>query len=503
MFNTVTILKGSTRAVIHVNPNNPWAPEIREVTHHKLTDYDFIQTKYGRRLVPTHKFINVDVSRDLLYIPINALPLVLEQLMPTGIRVDVKDEPLVQPRQINVRMIDTFVPRPEQVGVIEFLTSGNMLRKGLATATGSGKTVSSIASLVKLGYAGVIIVSGLQDQWIRAIQQFTTATPEQIYLIQGMDSLVRLWEGEVKPSIFVCSLETIRLWVNRRNNYMDLPTWEQFLTVFGIGTKIMDEVHLNFHADTIIDLNSNVINNIYLTATFSAASNITRRIFKMIYPSSMRYGENMRKRYIDVYTYAFMGDVNEKRCVKSRGYNHARYEVQLLKRPTFLKAYFNDVLFPVVNMHFINKRRPGQKLLVYFALLETVDYAYKWFKETYPELKITKYIGGIADSVLKDNEVIISTPKKAGCGTDIKDLRVVIQTVSCKADTVVDQTRGRLRELPNGDTPEYVEIVDWGIQAQVRHYYERKDLHQERARNVFFYHLPGGGSEHLDNGYFG
>lgn len=493
--NQVLIERGSTRAIIHVNPNNTWAPEIRAITHHKLTDYEFIKTRYGRRIVPTRKFISADYVRDRLYIPINALSLITDQLESVGVEVNIVDEPLVTPRKIDIRMINSFTPRPEQVGVINFLTNQEMYRKGLATATGSGKTVSSIASLIKIGYAGVIIVSGLQDQWMRSIYQFTNAQPGQVYMIQGIDSITRLLEGSVKPDIFVCSLETIRLWVNRKNNYQDLPTWSSFLKCFGIGTKIMDEVHLNFHADTIIDLNSNVINNIYLTATFSAASNITRKIFKMIYPSSMRYGEHLRKKYIDVYTYAFMGNVNEKRCVKARGYNHAKYELELLKRPTYLRAFFNEVIFPVVNIHFIHKRKSGQKMLIYFSRLEMVDYAYQWFQDKYPEYKIVKYVHGVSDTVLMDNEIIISTPKKAGCGTDIKNLKTVIQTVSCKADTVVDQSRGRLRELPDGDTPEYVEIVDWAIQAQVRHYRERKDLHDERARNVYFYHLPGGGSE--------
>ena len=40
--NQVLIERGSTRAIIHVSPNNAWAPNIRAITHHKLTDYDFI-----------------------------------------------------------------------------------------------------------------------------------------------------------------------------------------------------------------------------------------------------------------------------------------------------------------------------------------------------------------------------------------------------------------------------------------------------------------------------
>ena len=488
--NRVLIERGTTRAIIHIRPTDYYAPEIRAVTHHKLTDYDFIRTKYGRKMVPTRKFLQADYVRDRLYVPINALPIIIDQLMSLGVELDVRDEPIIQPRKIKIRMINSFVPRDDQVGVINFLTNEDVYRKGLATATGSGKTVSSIASLVKLGHAAVVIVSGLQDQWFRSIYQFTNANETQVYKIQGIDSIIGLIDDRVKPDIFVCSLETVRLWVNHKANYEELPTWFQFLTHYGIGTKIMDEVHLNFHADTIIDLNSNVRNNIYLTATFSAASSITKKIFNMIYPSSMRYGEDKRERYIDVYVYGFYGDVKERDCVKMRGYNHAKYEMSLLKRPTFLRGYFNDVIFPIVNIHYIRKKRPGQKLLIYFARLEMVDVAYDWFTKNYPELKVTKYIHGIPDTVLSNHDVIIATPKKAGCGTDIKNLRTVIQTVSCKADTLVDQFRGRLRKLDNGDTPEYVETCDWNIKSQIRHCKERESLHRIRARNYYFYMLP-------------
>lgn len=492
---TVVIERGTTRAIIHVKPTDYYAPEIRTITHHKLTDYDFVRTRYGNRMVPTRKFLQVDYVRDRLYVPINALPMIVDQLGAYGVNVDIREEPIIQPRKISVRMIKSFTPRPEQVGVINFLTNEDIYRKGLATATGSGKTVSSIASLIKLGYCGVIIVSGLQDQWFRSIYQFTNAKEGQVYKIQGIDSIIGLMDGHLKPDIFVCSLETVRLWVQHKGNYEELPTWYAFLKHFGVGTKIMDEVHLNFHADTIIDLNSNVKNNIYLTATFSAASKITKKIFNMIYPPTMRYGEALRKRYIDVYVYAFRGSVSEKKCVKMKGYNHSRYELELLKRPTYLKAYFDEVIFPVVNIHYINRSKPGQKMLIYFARLEMVDYAYKWFRQHYPKYKVTKYVHGVADTVLASHDIIIATPRKAGCGTDIKNLKTVIQTVSCKADTVVDQSRGRLRELEEGDTPEYIEVVDWAIQSQVRHCKEREDLHRIRAKNYYFYHLPGGGSE--------
>ena len=120
---TVVIERGTTRAIIHVKPTDYYAPEIRTITHHRLTDYDFVRTRYGNRMVPTRKFLQVDYVRDRLYVPINALPMIVDQLGAYGVNVDIREEPIIQPRKIGVRMIKSFTPRPEQVGVINFLTN--------------------------------------------------------------------------------------------------------------------------------------------------------------------------------------------------------------------------------------------------------------------------------------------------------------------------------------------------------------------------------------------
>ena len=187
----------------------------------------------------------------------------------------------------------------------------------------------------------------------------------------------------------------------------------------------------------------------------------------------MRFGNKVLKKYTVAYCYGYRGNVPEKKVVKQRGYSHVKYEQYLLKRPTFLKDYLDRIISQLVYSHYINKKKPGQKLAVFFSTIEMVNEAYKWFKDQFKDLKVTKFIGGTKDDVLKTNDIIITTPKSMSVGTDVKNLLVVINTVSTKSPPAVLQICGRLREIP-GTTTEFVELCDINLMSQKRHQRERE-----------------------------
>lgn len=477
---TLKITKGTTAAILDIDMSNNYAYRVREVTKKILTDYEWDPN--ASRLNPLKSFSYYNAAKKQLHVPINALEHILVVLDEANAKYEIIEEPWYQERDIKLKMIRGFKPREEQVPIIKYLSDTDPNRKGLATATGSGKTVSSIASIVEYGKAAVVIVSGLQDQWIRQFKHFTNIK-DRIYLVQGYQSLIRLMESDFKPDVIVFSLETLRLYVLAGGNYAALPKFSEFLKYMGIGIKIMDEVHLNFHAQTIIDMHSNVRNNIYLTATFNATNRYTRKIMDLIYPKHMRYGEDSFSKYIDVYCYTFKGEVPEKVCSLLRGYMHSRYERYLLKRKTFLHRYFESRISPIIQEHYINKRKAGDRMALYFARLTMVDAAYKYLSKAYPKLNVVIYVGGVEDKAIEKADIIITTPKKSGTGTDIKGLIFVLNTVSFKTPIATDQLRGRLRELKDGRTPVYAELVDLGITSQLMHMSYRAAVHRNNARS--------------------
>ena len=240
---------------------------------------------------------------------------------------------------------------------------------------------------------------------------------------------------------------------------------------------------MNFHACTIIDLSCNIPNNVYLTATFTIGNKGTRKIFDLVYPKEMQFGRGEIEKYTVAYLYSYFGNVPEGKVIKQRGYDHKSYEKYLLKRPMLLRGFFNDVLHPLIMSHYVNVKNPGEKLAIFVMKLDMVDALYKWCKDKYPEFKITKYIGGVPDSVLVDNEIIITTDKSCGCGTDIKNLRAVINTVSTKSPPTVLQVFGRLRKIP-GVVTEYADICDLNISAHCRHQEDRIHILRPNAKEI-------------------
>jgi len=94
-----------------------------------------------------------------------------------------------------------------------------------------------------------------------------------------------------------------------------------------------------------------------------------------------------------------------------------------------------------------------------------------------------EYVSGSPDSVLRKYNIIATTTQRAGVGTDVKQLRTVINTISMKSEPLVRQLRGRLRKLPNGVTPLFIEITDETINAQRIHSFVRRRFHRKQARS--------------------
>ena len=484
--NLIKIVKGSTRIQVIIDRYSAYLPILRDMLKRKLTDY--VQDPRTKQWEVGYRYFRYDRVTSTILLPVSSLALVTDELDSLSAQYIIEDEVLVKGRDIHTKMVSTFKPREAQLPVIDVMTDSRY-RVGISTATGSGKTISTLASIVKNGKCAMVIVSGLTDQWVRQALNFTNVG-ERVVLVQGIQSLMRLMEQDAKPDIIVFSLETLRRYVNREENYQDLPPYEKFIEYFGVDMKIVDECHMNFHAITIIDLYSNIRKNIYLTATFTSSNPQTRRIFNMVYPESMIYGANIRKRYIRIWSYTYRMFVPEKAFMRQRGYSHIALEKYLYKRPHKLNHFFETVLYPIVNSHYESKCEPGQKCLVYFETINMVMAARQWFEKTYPNRKVGVYIGGSEDEAYNKYEIICTTPGKAGVGTDIKNLYVLINTISFKSVTLAEQMPGRLRELPDGTTPEFIELVNSCVGPQMMHRVERRPVHLKIAYEYKQAELP-------------
>ena len=467
---------------------HPHFQYLRELFKAKLSDYDWNKRLHTFELM--NRYYTYIKSAQEFLIPAAYTDDVVNEITALSVPMEITDENLVKGRKVKIKMQKWFQPKPEQVEAIKYLASDNPpYNKGLSLMTGGGKTVVTIAAIVQRGRAAMIVTSGLTEQWYQSFVKFTDVG-NKIVVIQGISSLMKLMDADEKPSIIIFSLETLRRYVAREENYRDLPPYSKFIQYFGIDTKVVDECHLNFKTNTHIDLRSNIRNNVYLTATFTSSNHQTRKIFNKIYPVGMRYGADVRDRYIDIWSYSYRYFVPEKCYAKMRGYSHVGYEKYFFKRPTKADWFFQSVLVPVIQDHYENRCKPGARCLIFFSTLEIIKLAYKFLKAQYPNRKVGVYIGDSEAMAYNDMEIIISNSKKAGTGTDIKELYTVINTISYASPTLTEQMLGRLRKLPDGTTPHYIEVVNLMCSPHIHHKLVRQGIHKRLAHEYHEAYLP-------------
>jgi superfamily II DNA or RNA helicase len=402
--------------------------------------------------------------------------------------MDIQEDPVIVPRKVDIRLSGDKQLRPDQVGPVDFLSKDEVIQRGLELQTGKGKTLIAIHVMANLGYASMIICSGLVDQWMQMIKENTEV--EELYVIKAFSSIADLVKSDYYPTIMVCSLETLRLYSQCAPGYKELPySYDGFLEHYGIGTKIVDEVHENYQAVAIMDLFSRVRNNIYMSATFRRSRDAENKIFSIIYPPQIRYGGVAYVKYTKLTFYAYVSGVPEQKTVTQRGYNQARFEAYLMKRPTKLETFFRSVLFVCIDVHYLRIRHEKQKCLIYVNTIQMAQVTQKTVQEHYPKLVVKTYISDDSEDNYADGvDVIVSIPMKSATGRDISNLRTVINVVSTSSSVLLEQMFGRLRKIP-GVVTEFISVYDESSRAQIRHHESVVEVLGPRSVSMNTHHL--------------
>lgn len=511
----LTVYAGTTFAQFYMDKMNPLKGFIDTFIKKSLSEYEYDKTKH------TYTFICDYVLRDdslnSITIPINFLPLMEDFLTACGHPnvIEVKELPPIDPRETTIHPNPKWVPREHQIPVIDYLLHNPRSRKGISLATGLGKTFIANYSMASLKMVTMIVTASNIAQWVKNVAEQTSIHESftylddkdynnpykwvrdinaqakikgsKLWLLMGSESFYQLANDKVMPDVFICSTTTLREFADGGESYKNLPwNYQGFLKTYGIGTKIVDEAHLNFHAINRIDLRSNVKNNFYMTATFLKSGTAASRIFNTIYPKEMQYGNSDNEPYTNVTVYAFRGNVPQHFVKRKRGYNAIKYEQYILKRPMWLKQFLDNIVLTEVYTHFVRKRREGEKCLLFFATKDMI-----FTVRDYLNRELSKYgvvakekVGGTPDDVLNDPQyhVYVGTPGGMGTGRDIPKLRTAINFISVDSKPLIKQMFGRLRRLPDVDT-EWVDNVDYTIDSQVRHFFTRDRLYKKQAKD--------------------
>lgn len=352
-------------------------------------------------------------------------------------------------------------------------------------------TFSSLVAAATIDKATIIILNGLIDQWYDTIVTGRNGNPplffidpKDVYVLQGQKSLVDLIEHEdYNPSFIIASLPTIRNYISANLfPYNELLPFGKLMERIGIGTKINDEAHRDFSAIVDVDLRSNINNNFYLSATLTRGDKQSKKIFFRVYPDIIRFDAGEIDKYIDVFYHSYnIGFIPESAvCLKKYGYNQNKYEGYILANLD-KKIAFLELVNNYFASYYLFQKKPGHKCMIMAASRGMCDTFMYYFTEEYPQFKVASYFGGDNQASLVDADVIVTTAKKGGTGTDVDNLLTTINTMSIGSEVQPLQILGRLRKLKDGTHPNYVCMYNEVLDSHVRHYLFCRKLYRSRA----------------------
>lgn len=334
----------------------------------------------------------------------------------------------------------------------------------------------------------MINMTSLADQWRESYLKFTNLTNDDIYTIQGSDSVHYLLENIDKtifPKVIIANTPTLQFYEKE----VSTDQFNDFCKLCDIGIRVIDEVHLRFKVNLMMDIRFNPAITIPVTATFKRTSPKVDYIFQQHYSVEDRFGEGKYHKYVKVVEYIYF--LNDTQFPKKgfRGYmglyNHINFERWLLndKCKSIKRIVYNEVHERILKDTYFSIHNKGEKALVLFSTVNMcVDFC-EYLQKHYPSYRINYCVESLSiDEISAKSDIIISTPKKAGTGVDIKNLRTVYVTISVNSPVENEQHLGRLRKLKDASiTPIFAYSVCVSVVQQVRHAETRRKLFHKLA----------------------
>lgn len=350
------------------------------------------------------------------------------------------------------------------------------------------------------------------DNWFKAIfgeadtgkPPITDMQPEDMLVIQGSiqlkDAIKHAIMGDFEYKFIMISNATLY----KMNKVYDetgstvdsygCEPWE-LCQVFGVGTFMKDEGHMDFHANYRLDLFTHVPVSITLSGTFSSDNIFIRKMQQLQHPLNSRAPTVAPTKFRAVKAVRYSINPRRELRYKLRGrteYNHNALEESILKDKKARPLYLELIRRTFENEYLKVRETKEQKALILCGRVEMAEVIIQHLLEHYPELGISRYVSG--DSFLEAcaNEVIVTTIISGKAAIDVPNLILAFNTVNVGSKETNLQALGRIRELrhyPN-IRPQFVYLYTDDI-ASASYYHQNKI--QLFASRVFSHHCVESG----------
>lgn len=368
-------------------------------------------------------------------------------------------------------------PRTYQNEAVDFVLDGiTQTHSRLITAgPGTGKTMMAAMTASRMKTRlGVVVLPKYQKKWVYDLQELLRLDEKQIRCLDdGTVSLKAAIKDAKKAKFkdaYVFSLDTLILFYK---SYEDSPEHtcsaegygvhpDKLFDLLGIGMVVVDEAHEHLYAVFQVMLYCHTKLLLALSGTFiDNGDPFIGKIQKTMFPNEWRYQEIKVEKYIDFYSIIYRFEDLKKLHIRDseRGrqtYSQAAYERSIIKsaKKNVVKTFLELMVY-FVRYSYLQDKKHGDKLALYFFRTETCDLVCKELRKHFPQLDIRVYYQGCDYEDVIKPDIRITTAMSAGTAVDIPLLTRVMNFICMDSDRANIQLLLRLRKIENRDVAHF------------------------------------------------
>lgn len=466
-----------------------------ELCRHSWGEYGSVRVgKFRTEQKIKRVFVGTNKERNYFQFHRNQLDFVLNRLSKINVledRLTIIRHELYEPVRVTHPLKDDRPPREKQVPIIDYvvapITHKGAPSKVVTLQTGGGKTFLALFALRLLGMRTGIILKGMYiEKWIGDIEGAYGAEKGSLMVIRGIPQLRAAIEmarlGNFNPRVVVFSHKTMQMYLT----YYETHGVDDFLPVspmdlykhLGIGVRLTDEVHQEFHCNFRQDIYAHVPLTISLSATLEPDQKFVEDMYRIMWPVGTWAPEMAYDKFIAVKALWYrVRDIGKLRWLNFlRQYSHTEYEKSILKQPRILEAY-TDMIVDIVQKAFIEKMEKGQKMIIYVATVQMATILADQLANIHPQLLVNRYVSEDEYEDLVAADLSVSTLQSAGTGVDIPNLRINLMTTALSSKQSNIQVLGRTRRLKDWPdvTPEFYFLAARDVDKHVQYTKQKKE----------------------------
>lgn len=335
------------------------------------------------------------------------------------------------------------------------------------------------------------------EKWVDDVVKITESVKSDVLVVAGQAGLMKLLaaalSNELEERVVIVSNRTLQNWISLYEEKGDETLTlgyscrpHEFFPLLKAGTRLVDEVHEDFHLNFKIDLYTHVPVSISLSATLISDDPFVAKMQEIAYPKSIRYTGLPYDRYI--HSFAVMYNVSHPELIRtteygSTTYSHHVFEQSIMKHKHFLVSYL-AMIKDLAERYFFSTFQGGDRLLIYCTSIKMCTIVTDYLLREYPKVDIRRYVEKDPYENLMNARVSVSTIQSAGTGHDIAGLMTVIMTPAVSSRGSNIQGYGRLRKVPDRQT-QFIYTTCTDVPKHIKYHEQREMLLKIMAKEHF------------------